>query len=133
MKYQGEKMKKFLSLGLMIAGLATGVFGVDYSKMSNDELINQSGTFAPKEALSYLGEISKRMQTMSAQEMREFRFKLKEARLKAEESMIVKDLRERNAMICQELQKAPSGDHFLRKFAKRYCKQTKKERVQKAY
>lgn len=133
MKYQGEKMKKFLSLGLMIAGLATGVFGVDYSKMSNDELINQSGTFAPKEALSYLGEISKRMQTMSAQEMREFRFKLKEARLKAEESMIVKDLRERNAMICQELQKAPSEDHFLRKFAKRYCKQTKKERVQKAY
>ena len=133
MKYQGEKMKKFLSLGLMIAGLATGVFGVDYSKMSNDELINQSGTFAPKEALSYLGEISKRMQTMSAQEMREFRFKLKEARLKAEESMIVKDLRERNAMICQELQKAPSRDHFLRKFAKRYCKQTKKERVQKAY
>lgn len=133
MKYQGEKMKKFLSLGLMIAGLATGVFGVDYSKMSNDELINQSGTFAPKEALSYLGEISKRMQTMSAQEMREFRFKLNEARLKAEESMIVKDLRERNAMICQELQKAPSGDHFLRKFAKRYCKQTKKERVQKAY
>ena len=126
-------MKKFLSLGLMIAGLATGVFGVDYSKMSNDELINQSGTFAPKEALSYLGEISKRMQTMSAQEMREFRFKLKEARLKAEESMIVKDLRERNAMICQELQKAPSGDHFLRKFVKRYCKQTKKERVQKAY
>lgn len=126
-------MKKFLSLGLMIAGLATGVFGVDYSKMSNDELINQSGTFAPKEALSYLGEISKRMQTMSAQEMREFRFKLKEARLKAEESMIVKDLRERNAMICQELQKAPSRDHFLRKFAKRYCKQTKKERVQKAY
>lgn len=126
-------MKKFLSLGLMIAGLATGVFGVDYSKMSNDELINQSGTFVPKEALSYLGEISKRMQTMSAQEMREFRFKLKEARLKAEESMIVKDLRERNAMICQELQKAPSGDHFLRKFAKRYCKQTKKERVQKAY
>ena len=126
-------MKKFLSLGLMIAGLATGVFGVDYSKMSNDELINQSGTFAPKEALSYLGEISKRMQTMSAQEMREFRFKLKEARLKAEESMIVKDLRERNAMICQELQKAPSGDHFLRKFAKRYCKKTKKERVQKAY
>lgn len=126
-------MKKFLSLGLMIAGLATGVFGVDYSKMSNDELINQSGTFAPKEALSYLGEISKRMQTMSAQEMREFRFKLNEARLKAEESMIVKDLRERNAMICQELQKAPSGDHFLRKFAKRYCKQTKKERVQKAY
>lgn len=133
MKYQGEKMKKFLSLGLMITGLATGVFGVDYSKMSNDELINQSGTFAPKEALGYLGEISKRMQTMSAQEMREFRFKLKEARLKAEESMIVKDLRERNAMICQELQKAPSGDHFLRKFAKRYCKQTKKERVQKAY
>lgn len=86
-------MKKFLSLGLMIAGLATGVFGVDYSKMSNDELINQSGTFAPKEALSYLGEISKRMQTMSAQEMREFRFKLKEARLKAEESMIVKEMR----------------------------------------
>ena len=70
---------------------------------------------------------------MSAQEMREFHFKLKEARLKAEESMIVKDLRERNAMICQELQKAPSRDHFLRKFAKRYCKQTKKERVQKAY
>ena len=53
-------MKKFLSLGLMITGLATGVFGVDYSKMSNDELINQSGIFAPKEALSYLGTTARK-------------------------------------------------------------------------
>lgn len=122
-------MKKFLSVGLVVVGAVSGVFGVDYSKMSNDELISQSGKFEPKEALSYFKEVIKRTESMSEAQMREFRFKLSEERIKAEENMLVKDYRARKKAICEELQKdfqAQKPSKMMKKIAKSYCKGEKR-------
>lgn len=122
-------MKKFWSVGLVVVGVVSGVFGVDYSKMSNDELISQSGKFEPKEALSYFKEVIKRTESMSEAQMREFRFKLSEERIKAEENMLVKDYRARKKAICEELQKdfqAQKPSKMMKKIAKSYCKGEKR-------
>lgn len=118
-------MRKFLGLGLIVAGVVSGVFGADYSKMSNEELIAQSGKFDPKEAMSYFQEVIKRTEAMSEAQIREFRFKLNEERIKAEESMLVKDYRARKKAICEELQKgfqAQKPSKAWRKIVGSYCK-----------
>lgn len=118
-------MRKFLGLSLVVAGLVSGVFGVDYSKMSNEELIAQSGKFDPKETLDYFKEVFKRTEKMSEAQIREFRFKLSEERIKAEENMLVKDYRARKKAICAEFQKEFANikpSKALRSIAKSYCK-----------
>lgn len=118
-------MRKFVSLGLIVAGLVSGAFGADYSKMSNDELVAQSGKFDPKESLAYFKEVLKRTEAMSEAQIREFRFKLNEERIKAEENMLVKDYRARKKAVCAELQKEfqnAKPNKALKKIAKSYCK-----------
>lgn len=118
-------MKKFLGLSLIVASLVSGAFGVDYSKMSNEELISQSGKFDPKEAFAYISEVVKRTEKMSEAQVREFRFKLDEERIKTEENMLVKDYRARKKAVCAELQKEFANskpNKAVRKIAKAYCK-----------
>lgn len=128
-------MKKFLGLSLIVASVVSGVFGADYSKMSNDELVAQSGKFDPKEALSYFQEVLKRTEKMTEAQIREFRFKLSEERIKNEENMLVKDYRARKKAICEELQKDFANNKpskAMKKIAGSYCKgEGKPERMGK--
>lgn len=118
-------MKRFLGLSLIVAGAVSGVFGADYSKMSNDELIAQSGSFDPKEAVSYFQEVIKRTEAMSEAQIREFRFKLNEQRNKAEENMLLKDYRARKQAICEQLRidfASAKPSKMMKKIAGSYCK-----------
>lgn len=119
-------MKRYLSASLIVLGLSGFVFGADYAKMSNEELVKENGKFDPKDTVSYFSEVSKRVSKMTREELKDFRLKLRESGYKNEENMLVKDWRSRNEMICQELSKAQSQDHFLGKMAKVYCKKNKK-------
>lgn len=122
-------MKKFLGLSLIVAGMMSGVFGADYSKMSNEELIAQSGVFDPKEAKAYFQEIIKRVEQMSEAQAREFRFKLHEERMKSEENMLLKDYRARKQAICTQLQSDfanVKASKMMKKIMGSYCKNDNK-------
>ena len=118
-------MKKFLGVALVVAGVASGVFGVDYSKMSDNELISQSGKFDPKEALGYFKEIFKRIEKMSDTQARTFVLELEKAKNASEENMLLKDYRARKKAICSELHKEFANTpppKVLRGVIRDYCR-----------
>lgn len=96
-------MKK-IALGAVIG---VGIlFGLDYSKMSNEELIKQSGKFPTKEVLEYYAELDKRSQKMTKEQARDFFLQIQEEGIKNEEQMLVKDLKQRKREIHAILAKA---------------------------
>lgn len=102
-------MKKIvLSVVVMFGAL----FGIDYSKMSNEELIGQAGKFPVKEAVAYHKELQKRADEMTVAQSREFFAQVKQAKVKNEENMKRKDLRERNAQIRSLLIQAGMHPHM---------------------
>ncbi len=115
---KGCRMKKvFLSVVVMLGVL----IGADYSKMSNEELIEQAGKFPVEEAVVYHKELQKRVDGMTMAESREFFSKLRAAKNKNEENMKMKDLRERREQIRLLLAKAGIRPHYQSKMSGAGC------------
>ncbi|WP_297812622.1 DUF1104 domain-containing protein [uncultured Helicobacter sp.] len=98
------KTKIILSLAL-IGTLTSALFGADYSKTSNEELIKLSGKVAPKDYPDYKMEIHKRMQEMKVKDAREFRDRLREAHWNACDNMTQKEHQAYHNAIHLEMQK----------------------------
>ncbi|RAX54230.1 hypothetical protein CCY99_04255 [Helicobacter sp. 16-1353] len=93
-------MNKFLRFGL-IGSLVLGgfIFGADFSKKSNDEIINLAGSVEPKDIIDYDKEIKKRVEEMTMKDAREFMTKIKEQEKKIFDNMKVKDFKARQKAI----------------------------------
>lgn len=97
-------MSKVFKLGL-IASFVLGsfVFGADFSKKSNNEIINLAGSVEPKDVFDYDKEIKKRMEDMTMKDAREFRTKIKEQETKIYDNMKVKDFKARQKAIMESM------------------------------
>lgn len=107
-------MKKVLALGI-VGSLALGgvLFGVDFEKQSNKELLSLSGKVKPKDMPQYKLEIAKRIEDMSVKEAREFEKNLREQAQKVYDGMKVKEFR--------------AYKQEVRKEMDRFCRDNKKE------
>ena len=93
-------MNKILAISLMGSFiLSSFAFGADFSKKTNDELVNLSGVVEPKDILDYKKEIKSRVKNMTKDEAKAFNEKLKVQRDKVYDDMKVKDLKQRKEAI----------------------------------
>lgn len=99
-------MKKIILGAMVLSGI---LFGADYSKSSNEDLINLSGKVEPKDISSYFKEIEKRVDEMSMKEAREFRDKLREQEMKVYDNMKVKDFKARQNAIREAMKTECKG------------------------
>ncbi len=99
------KVKTFLSILVGAVLSASVALAADFSKKSNDELINLSGKVAPKDYPDYKIEIHKRMQGMTLQESRDFANKLKDKSQSVYDKMTLKEYREYRESIAKEITK----------------------------
>lgn len=99
-------MKKIILGAMVLSGI---LFGADYSKSSNEDLINLSGKVEPKDISSYFKEIEKRVDEMSMKEAREFRDKLREQEMKVYDNMKVKDFKARQNAIREAMKAECKG------------------------
>lgn len=97
-------MSVFLKL-LLLGSLCSFVVGADFSKKSNDELINLSGIVNPKDEFDYKQEIKKRIKEMTKEERSNFRSKLMSKQNEVYDNMKVKDFKARNKEIKDERNK----------------------------
>ncbi len=103
-------MNKILSVGLIGSVILSGMlFGADFSKQSNKELINLAGTVEPKDMMDYRKEIEKRIDEMTMKEAREFRTQIKEQATKAYDNMKVKDFKARQKAIMETMRENNRG------------------------
>lgn len=107
-------MKKVI-FALAFVGL---LFGHDFSKMSNEELINLSGKVEVKEVADYQIELYKRIKEMKKPDAKEFHKKLKEAMEKNTENMTLKEFKERMEAIKQAV-----GER-IKSMSKEECKKS---------
>lgn len=110
-------MSRVFKLGL-IASFVLGsfVFGADFSKKSNNEIINLAGSVEPKDVFDYDKEIKKRMEDMTMKDAREFRTKIKEQETKIYDNMKVKDFKVRQKAIMESMrEKCKSESSFCMK------------------
>ena len=84
---------KFLSSILAVTIASSALFAADFSKSSNDELLNLAGKVKAEEAKDYFAEIEKRVDEMTGKEAREFREKFFANEQKVFDNMKVKDIR----------------------------------------
>lgn len=93
-------MNKVLTLALGMSLAASGVlFAADYSKQSNDDLVNLAGKVAPNDMFDYQAEIRKRSENMTIKDARAFHDKIKAQETKVYDEMKVKDWKARKAAI----------------------------------
>ncbi|PAF49377.1 hypothetical protein BKH41_01540 [Helicobacter sp. 12S02232-10] len=92
-------MKKITSMILAGAICASFAFGADFSKKSNDDLVQMAGIVAPKDVPDYKIELNKRMKTMKKDEAMKFHQKLEEAMKKNTDNMTLKEFRERREAV----------------------------------
>ena len=84
---------KFFGSILAITIASGALFAADFSKSSNDDLLNLAGKIQPSEAKDYFSEIEKRVNEMTGKEAREFREKFFANEQKVFDNMKVKDIR----------------------------------------
>ncbi|MGX3009957.1 DUF1104 domain-containing protein [Helicobacter sp. 23-1044] len=79
---------------ILAVTIASGaLFATDFSKSSNDELLNLAGKIKAEEAKDYFAEIEKRVDEMTGKEAREFREKFHANEQKVFDNMKMKDIR----------------------------------------
>ncbi|MBX7490652.1 DUF1104 domain-containing protein [Helicobacter turcicus] len=99
-------MKSRMLVAVFLAGaLSISAFGADFSKVSNEKLIEMSGTVAPKDYPDYKMEVFKRTQEMKVKDAKVFKTRLHEQRRNALEAMQLKERREYRDAIRAETQK----------------------------
>lgn len=87
-------MKKILAVSVLGSLVLSGaLFGADFAKKSNKELISLAGKVEPKDIPEYRLEIAKRMDDMSVKEAREFEQSLHEQAQSVYDGMKLKDFR----------------------------------------
>ncbi|WP_394909769.1 DUF1104 domain-containing protein [uncultured Helicobacter sp.] len=107
-------MKKLLTLSVLGSLVLSGVlFGADFEKQSNKDLLSLSGKVSPKDMPKYRLEIAKRIENMSVKEAREFEESLREQAQKVYDSMKVKEFR--------------AYKHEVHKEMERFCRDNKEE------
>lgn len=99
------KAKTIISFLVGTALSASVALAADFSKKSNDELINLSGKVTPKDYPDYKMEIHKRTQGMTLQEARNFREQLRDKRQSVYDQMTLKEYREYRDAIAKETAK----------------------------
>ena len=104
-------MNKILAVSLMGSLIFSGfVFGADFSKQTNDELVKLSGTIDPKDVLDYKKEIDKRVNNMTGNDAKAFKEKIKAQQDKVYGEMKVKDLKQRKEAIFNAIKEQCSKD-----------------------
>ncbi|MCL9823028.1 DUF1104 domain-containing protein [Helicobacter colisuis] len=124
------KAKTIISILVGTALSASIALAADFSKKSNDELINLSGKVTPKDYPDYKMEIHKRTQKMTLKEGRDFRKQLRDKRQSVYEQMTLKEYREYQDAIAKETakridsmsEKEAYESGLLRKYHKNQCK-----------
>jgi len=107
-------MKKLLTLSVLGSFVLSGVlFGADFEKQSNKDLLSLSGKVSPKDMPKYRLEIAKRIENMSVKEAREFEESLREQAQKVYDGMKVKEFR--------------AYKHEVHKEMERFCRDNKEE------
>ncbi|WP_370524957.1 DUF1104 domain-containing protein [Helicobacter winghamensis] len=97
-------MKKLVVIAL-VGALSMSAFGADFSKVSNEKLIEISGSVAPKDYPDYKMEVFKRTQEMKVKDAEIFNERLREQRRNAHDAMSLKERREYRDAIRIETQK----------------------------
>lgn len=103
-----EQTMKLLSSILAVTIASGALFAADFSKSSNDDLLNLAGKIKAEEAKDYFAEIEKRVNEMTGKEAREFREKFRANEEKVFDNMKVKDIRTYK----QSLAGARGGKHY---------------------
>lgn len=99
-------MYKIIKMSLIVGFVFSGaIFSADFSKKTNDELINLSGIVDPKDILDYKKEIRNRMNNMTKKDAKEFRDRIREQEDKVYDDMKVKDLKLRKQAIHDAIEK----------------------------
>ena len=88
------KAKTLISVLVGTALSVSVTLAADFSKKSNEELVNLSGKVAPKDYPDYRMEIHKRMQKMEIQEGRDFADNLRKNAQSNYDKMTMKEYRE---------------------------------------
>ncbi|TLD84535.1 DUF1104 domain-containing protein [Helicobacter sp. MIT 11-5569] len=96
---------KFLLSVIAVGMLSMSAFGADYSKLSNEKLIEMSGDVAPKDYPDFTMEVHKRTQEMKVKDAEIFYDKLHQTRRNAHDAMSLKERREYRDAIRVEMQK----------------------------
>lgn len=99
---------KILSSILAVTIASGALFAADFSKSSNDDLLNLAGKIKAEEAKDYFAEIEKRVDEMTGKEAREFREKFRANEEKVFDNMKTKDIRAYK----QSLAGARGGKHY---------------------
>lgn len=84
---------KILSSILAVTIASSALFAADFSKSSNDDLLNLAGKIKAEEAKDYFAEIEKRVDEMTGKEAWEFREKFFANEQKVFDNMKTKDIR----------------------------------------
>ena len=104
-------MCKIVKIGLIGSFILSGVvFGADFSKKTNDELVQLSGIVEPNDVLDYNKEIERRINEMTRKEAKEFRDKIREQEDKVYDNMKIKDLELRKKSIFDAMKKQCKDD-----------------------
>lgn len=98
-------MKNKMLVVVLTGALSIGAFGADFSKVSNEKLIEMSGIVAPKDYPDYKMEVFKRTQEMKVKDAEIFNARLREQKRNAHEAMSLKERREYRDAIYTETQK----------------------------
>ncbi|WP_299549811.1 DUF1104 domain-containing protein [uncultured Helicobacter sp.] len=97
-------MKKLVAIAL-VGALGLSAFGADFSKVSDEKLIEMSGSVAPKDYPDYKMEVFKRTQEMKVKDAEIFNERLREQRHNIYDTMSLKERREYRDAIRIETQK----------------------------
>lgn len=102
-------MKKLISMVLAGALCASLAFAADFSKKSNDDLVNMAGKVAPKDVPDYRMELHKRVKAMKKEDAKAFHEKFEASMKKNTEKMSMKDMRARRAAIKKAIDEKTKG------------------------
>lgn len=94
--------KAVLIGSFLMSGVA---FGADFSKNSNEELINMAGKVKADEVLEYNAEIRKRMENMIKKDAKAFREKIKAQKEKVYDNMTLKEFKAKKKEIREAIKK----------------------------
>lgn len=93
----------------MVAVLGSCVYAADFSKKSDNELVQLSGSVKVGEFVDYQLEVAKRLKKMAQKDMQAFKEKLHAQYEKATESMNVKQWREYKKATYEAMKKHIDG------------------------
>lgn len=114
-------MKKIILCAMVLSGV---LFGADFSKSSNDDLIKLAGKVDPKDVPSYYAEIEKRVDDMTMKQAREFKDQIREQERQVYDNMKVKDFKARQRAIRDAMRAEFKG----KKCHKHFCGKSKMDR-----